>query len=135
MDIDFNKVFATRRILVIDDMDAMRQIEKSCLTEAGFEHINTVVNGQLALEYLKVHKVDIIICDWDMPDVTGIEVLEAVRADEKLKDTLFIMVTAETRAKNIKQAVAAGATDYLLKPFKTDQLVYRVLKALRKLEK
>ena len=81
-----------------------------------------------------MHEVDIIICDWDMPDVTGIEVLEAVRAGERLKDTLFIMVTAETRAKNIKQAIAAGATDYLLKPFKPDQLVYRVLKALRKLE-
>ena len=134
MDIDFTKVFATRRIFIIDDMDAMRQIEKSCLTEAGFQHIDTATNGQTALEYLKVHDVDIIVCDWDMPDVTGIEVLEAVRADEKLKDTLFIMVTAETRAKNIKLAIDAGATDYLLKPFKTDQLVYRVLKALRKLE-
>ena len=134
MTINFEHVLIKRKLLIVDDMDAMRSIETGSLKSAGFRQVYAENNGRKALQRLQARDIDLIVCDWDMPEMTGLELLQAVRADKKLKHTIFIMVTASDDAPRIKQAIASGVNDYIIKPFQPEQLNYRVMKALRKLE-
>ncbi|MBW1800360.1 MAG: response regulator, partial [Deltaproteobacteria bacterium] len=96
------------KVLVVDDFATMRRIVKGVLKQLGFSNIIEAEDGSLALEELKKDQVGLIVSDWNMPNMTGLELLKAVRGDANLKDIPFIMVTAEGQKENVVEAVKAG---------------------------
>ena len=110
------------QILVVDDNQPARQLVKSTLALAGYTGITEAVDGSKALETLQKRRFDLIICDWDMPGTTGIDVLRAVRADEKLRDIPFLMVTANQQRDFVEAAIEAGVNDYVAKPYRLNTL-------------
>jgi len=116
------------RILVVDDFASMRNIIKGLLNQIGFQNIEEAKDGSTALEKLKIGKFDLVICDWNMPKVPGIEVLKAVRNDPRLKDLPFLMVTAKAKKDNVMEAVKAGVNQYIVKPFTAETLQKKIEK-------
>ncbi len=110
------------KILIVDDFATMRRIVKNILTQLGFKNIIEADDGTTALERLKSEKVDLIVSDWNMPKMTGLDLLKAVRSDPNMADTPFIMVTAEAQQDNIILAVKAKVSQYIVKPFTADTL-------------
>jgi len=106
-----------KKILVVDDFSTMRRIVINILHRLGYQNIVEAENGADALKKLKDEKFGLVISDWNMPTMTGLELLQAVRGDDSLKETPFLMVTAEGRKENILAAVKAGASNYVVKPF------------------
>ena len=119
------------KVLVVDDFATMRRIVKGALKQLGYLNIVEAEDGQIALELLKKEKVGLIVSDWNMPNMTGIEFLKVVRADAVLKDTPFIMVTAEGQKDNVLEAVNAGVSNYVVKPFTPDILGEKIKKVLK----
>lgn len=109
-------------ILVVDDFSTMRRIVKNCLKQLGFENITEAEDGQIALEALGQKEFKFIISDWNMPNMMGIDLLRAVRADAKLKSIPFLMVTAESQKENVIEAAKAGVSNYVIKPFTAEVL-------------
>ncbi len=109
-------------VLVVDDASAMRRILRNLFKELGCKNIRDAVNGQVALEQLKMKRADIVVSDWAMPVMTGIELLREIRADETLKNTPVLMVTAEAKQENIVEALQAGVDSYIVKPFNAQTL-------------
>jgi two-component system chemotaxis response regulator CheY len=105
------------KVLVVDDFATMRRIVKGVLRKIGFHHIIEAEDGTEALKELQKESIGLIISDWNMPKMTGLELLKAVRGDEKLKATPFIMVTAEGQKEHVIEAVKAGVNNYIVKPF------------------
>ncbi|MEW5723187.1 MAG: response regulator [Thermodesulfobacteriota bacterium] len=118
------------RILVIDDSVTMRRIVTKVLRELGFTEVDEADNGKEALVMLQAGSYDLAIADWNMPLMTGIELLKAVRADERLKHIPFIMLTAEGQKHNILEAVKADVSQYVMKPFTADLLARKITRAL-----
>ncbi len=110
------------KILVVDDFATMRKIIKNILTQLGFKNILEADDGTTALEILKKEKVDLIISDWNMPKMSGLELLKAVRSNEETKDIPFIMVTAEAQKENILEAIKYKVSQYIVKPFTPETL-------------
>ncbi len=110
------------KVLVVDDFATMRRIVKNILTQLGYKNIIEADDGSTAVDILKNEKVDMIISDWNMPKMTGLELLKHVRADATLADTPFIMVTAEAQQDNIILAVKAKVSQYIVKPFTAETL-------------
>jgi len=104
-------------ILVVDDFATMRRIVKGVLKKLGFRNIIEAENGKTALSKLKKEDVGLVISDWNMPEMTGLELLKAVKAEEKFKDLPFIMLTAEGQKDCVIEAVKAGVTNFIVKPF------------------
>ena len=117
------------KVLVVDDFATMRRIVKNILREIGFTNISEAENGKDALKELKKDKYGLVMCDWNTPEMTGLELLNAMRADDQLKDIPFVMVTAEAQKDNIIEAVKAGVNSYIVKPF-TAQTVSEKLKKI-----
>ena len=110
------------KVLVVDDMSTMRRILKNVLKQIGFSNLVEAENGQDALNKLKVGDIGLIVSDWNMPVMQGIELLRTVRADAELKHLPFLMVTAEGQKENIIEAVQAGVSNYVVKPFTAEAL-------------
>ncbi len=110
------------KILVVDDFKTMRKIIKNILTQLGFKNIMEADDGTTALELLKKQKVDLIISDWNMPKMNGLELLKTVRSDDNLKDIRFIMVTAEAQKESVIEAIKHGVNQYVVKPFTPETL-------------
>ena len=109
-------------ILIVDDFSTMRRIVRKCLRELGFENIGEAADGEVALEYLKSNRVALIVSDWNMPNMMGLDLLRAIRANQSLKEIPFLMVTAECQKANVIDAARAGASDYIVKPFTAQML-------------
>lgn len=105
------------RFLVVDDFSTMRRIVRNLLKELGFVHVQEAEDGVEALNKLRADQFDFVVSDWNMPNMTGIELLQAIRADGKLKHLPVLMVTAEAKKENIIMAAQAGANGYVVKPF------------------
>ena len=110
------------KILVVDDFATMRRIIKNILTQLGFKNIIEADDGTTALNVLKSEKIGLIVSDWNMPKMTGLDLLKAVRADAGMAATPFIMVTAEAQQDNIILAVKAKVSQYIVKPFTAETL-------------
>ena len=108
------------KVLVVDDFATMRRIVKGVLKQLGFNNIIEAEDGSLALEQLKKEHIGLIVSDWNMPNMTGLDLLKAVRGDADLKNIPFIMVTAEGQKENVVEAVKAGVSNYIVKPFTPD---------------
>lgn len=105
------------RFLVVDDFSTMRRIVRNLLKELGFTNVQEAEDGVQALAKLHADEFDFVVSDWNMPNMTGIELLRAIRADAKLKHLPVLMVTAEAKKENIIEAAQAGASGYVVKPF------------------
>jgi len=116
------------KILVVDDFATMRRIVKNILTQLGFKNIIEADDGTTALPILKSEKIGLIISDWNMPKMTGLDLLKAVRADAAMAGTPFIMVTAEAQQDNIILAVKAKVSQYIVKPFTAETLAEKLNK-------
>lgn len=128
---DIDKIDKSISILVADDYAMTRDMIRSILKQHGFMNVYAAEDGRKALERLNAEEYALIICDWNMPVMSGIELLRAVRADPELKDIPFLMLTAEAYRENVKEAVKAGVTDYISKPFTSQVLIEKVTTALR----
>jgi two-component system chemotaxis response regulator CheY len=117
------------RILVVDDFATTRRIIKGTLKQLGLTNVTEADDGTTALEELRKEKVDLILCDCNMPNMNGLELLKAVRSDEKLKDTPFIMLPSEEKREEVIEMVKSGVNDYIIKPFTPDTLKNRIEKA------
>ena len=115
-----------KKVLVVDDSAVMRQIIKKNLKELGFSELIEAENGAAGLKKAGEEPVDLIVSDWNMPNMTGLEFLKAVRADADLKGIAFIMVTSEADKEKIMEAVQAGVDQYLVKPFNAMQLEEKI---------
>ena len=120
------------KVLVVDDMSTMRRIVKNVLKQIGFSDMVEAENGQDALNKLKAGDIGFIVSDWNMPVMQGIDLLRAVRADAELKHLPFLMVTAEAQKDNIIEAVQAGVSNYVVKPFTAEALQAKLEKIFAK---
>ncbi|HMK65079.1 MAG TPA: chemotaxis response regulator CheY [Thermodesulfobacteriota bacterium] len=121
------------KILVVDDFSTMRRIVKNLLKQIGFENIDEAEDGQHALSRLKNDKYQFVVSDWNMPNMTGIELLKNVRSDPELKTLPFLMVTAEAEKEKVVEAIKAGVNNYIIKPFTAEILKEKMDKIFEKL--
>ncbi len=119
------------RILLVDDSSTMRRIEKNTLEKIGLTDVHEAGDGVEALKKMAVQKFDLVMMDWNMPNMTGIEALKAIKADPNLKSTPVIMVTSESEASRIMEAIQSGAANYIVKPFQAEVLQEKI-NALKK---
>ena len=119
------------KILVVDDMSPMRRIVKSIIKQLGFANVEEAENGQEALDKLRAESFGFVISDWNMPVMTGIELLRAIRADDKLKAIPVLMVTAEAQKENLVEAIKAGVSNYIVKPFTAEVLQEKMNKIFK----
>jgi len=116
------------KILIVDDFSTMRRIIKNLLRDLGFANTHEADDGQTALPMLKSGDFQFLVTDWNMPGMTGIDLLKAVRADEKLHALPVLMVTAEAKRDQIIEAAQAGVNGYVVKPFTAQALKEKIEK-------
>ena len=116
-----------KKILIVDDVPSMRAIVKAFLRDVGIFRLATANDGQDALQKINRTQFDLIICDWNMPGMSGIDILNTLRADDKLKSTNFMMVTASSDTEKVKQAIASGIDGYIVKPFQANVLYEKII--------
>ncbi|MBI4001040.1 MAG: chemotaxis response regulator CheY [Nitrospira defluvii] len=119
------------KILVVDDMSTMRRIVKNILKQLGFNNLEEAENGQDALTKLHADSYGFVVSDWNMPVMMGIDLLRAIRADEKLKKIPVLMVTAEAQKENLMEAVKAGVSNYVVKPFTAETMQEKINKIFK----
>jgi len=122
------------RFLVVDDFSTMRRIVRNLLKELGHTEVEEAEDGNTALARLKGDKFDFVVSDWNMPNMTGLELLKAVRADAALKHLPVLMITAEAKKENIVEAAQAGASGYIVKPFTAATLDEKLSKIFNKMK-
>jgi two-component system, chemotaxis family, chemotaxis protein CheY len=113
-------------ILVVDDYQTMIRIIRNLLKQLGFEDVDDANNGLSALEKLRRKRYGLVISDWNMAPMTGYDLLRQVRTDETMKETPFIMVTAESKTENVIAAKKAGVNNYIVKPFNAQTLKSKI---------
>lgn len=123
------------KFLVVDDFSTMRRIVRNLLKELGFTNVDEAEDGVVALGKLKSGGFEFVVSDWNMPNMTGIELLRAIRADGALKHLPVLMVTAEAKKENIVEAAQAGASGYVVKPFTAATLEEKLNKIFEKMGK
>lgn len=117
-------------IITVDDSSTMRRIIKNTLQKLGFESILEAGNGVEALEVMAKNKIDIIITDWNMPEMDGLTFVKTVRQKDQYKDTPILMITTEAAKEDILTALRSGVNNYVVKPFTPDTLQEKVFKLL-----
>ncbi len=117
-----SKLDLSLKVLLVDDIMSMRHILRRALMDIGFMDLHDAPNGKEALAKLKTGGFGLLLLDWNMPVMNGIDLLRAIRSDPELKSLPVLMVTAEAKAEQIMEAVQAGVSDYLVKPFSTQIL-------------
>ena len=130
---------ANIKVLVVDDMETMRAMLNNYLLDMGFKKIVMAVDGVKAIENLKAadksgDPFQLIICDWDMPNMNGIEFLKVCQGDEKFKNIPVIFVTVEGNQKNILEAITYGVADYIVKPYTQSLLQSKLQRVLNRLQ-
>ncbi|MCP3909111.1 MAG: response regulator [Oceanicoccus sp.] len=122
------------KILIVDDFSTMRRIIKNLLRDLGFTNTSEADDGQTALPMLQNGNFDFLVTDWNMPGMTGIELLRVVRADDRLKDMPILMVTAEAKRDQIVEAAQAGVNGYVVKPFTAAVLKEKIEKIFERVD-
>lgn len=117
-------------VLIVDDYKTMLRIIRNLLRQLGFTNIDEATDGSQALQKLRQANFDLIISDWNMEPMTGLQLLREVRADAKLKHIPFIMVTAESKSENVIAAKEAGVSNYIVKPFNAETLKGKMISVI-----
>jgi two-component system chemotaxis response regulator CheY len=122
------------RILILDDMLTMRKIVKKTLKELGFEDVQEAADGNLGWEILEKSNppIQLVISDWNMPNCTGLELLKRVRMNKNTKGLPFLLLTAESETAQVIEAVKAGVSGYVIKPFTSENLKTKLDEAYKK---
>ena len=126
-DLDF-----TMKVLVVDDMSTMRRIVRNVLKQIGYTSVEEAPDGKEALKKLKGGGFGLVVTDWNMPVMTGLELLKVIRVDAELKILPVLMVTAEAQKENIIEAIQAGVSNYVVKPFTAEALLEKLTKVFAK---
>ena len=121
------------KVLVADDFATMRKIVRNILKQIGFDDIVEAEDGQAALQVLKSENIGLVVTDWNMPNMTGLELLEKIRQDPKTASLPVLMVTAEGLKENVVAAVKAGVNNYVVKPFTAEVLQEKLEQIFKKL--
>lgn len=117
----------TKNVLIVDDYKTMLRVIRNLLGQVGFKNVDEATDGSMALEMMNKKKYDIVISDWNMEPMTGLELLKAVRAQSDGNQKIpFIMVTAENKMENIIAAKKAGVNNYIVKPFSAETLKAKI---------
>jgi two-component system chemotaxis response regulator CheY len=124
---------ADMKFLIVDDFSTMRRIVRGLLKEIGYNNAEEAEDGAVALTMLKSSKFDFVVSDINMPNMTGFDLLAAIKKDDTLKHLPVLMVTAEARKEDIVRAAQDGAAGYIVKPFTKATLEEKVLKIMQKL--
>jgi len=114
------------KILIVDDFSTMRRIVRNILKQLSFNNVDEAEDGDVALEKLKNGDYDFVITDWNMPNMTGLDLLKAIRSDNRLKHMPVLLITAEAEKENVVLAAQAGVNDYIVKPFTGDVLQQKI---------
>jgi len=122
------------KILIVDDFSTMRRIIKNLLRDLGFNNTAEADDGNTALPMLQNGNFDFLVTDWNMPGMEGIDLLKAVRADEKLANLPVLLVTAEAKKEQIVEAAQAGVNGYVVKPFNAATLKEKIEKIFERIE-
>lgn len=122
--------FAEAKLLLVEDMEPMRNILRRLLMAMGCQQVRAVRNGEEAWAALQSDSFDLVLCDWNMPKMSGYQLLEKVRADPGLALLPFIMITGENTSTQVQSAMAGGVTDFIVKPFTAALLERRLKHAL-----
>ena len=122
------------KILIVDDFSTMRRIIKNLLRDLGFTNTDEADDGNTALPMLKTGKYDFLVTDWNMPGMSGFDLLKHVRADEHLKSLPVLMVTAEAKRDQIVAAAQAGVNGYIIKPFTAAVLKEKIEKIFERIQ-
>lgn len=117
-------------VLIVDDYKTMLRIIRNLLKQLGFNNVDEATDGSMALQMLRVGNYGLIISDWNMEPMTGLQLLREVRADAKLKAIPFIMVTAESKSENVIAAKEAGVSNYIVKPFNAETLKTKMVSVI-----
>ena len=120
----------TMTVLIVDDYKTMLRIIRNLLKQIGFNNVEEASDGSEALSKLRMKNFGLIISDWNMEPMTGLQLLQEVRADTKLKTIPFIMITAESKTENVVAAKQAGVSNYIVKPFNAETLQGKIEKVL-----
>jgi two-component system chemotaxis response regulator CheY len=121
------------KILIVDDFPTMRRIIKNLLKDLGFENVDEAEDGAMGLEKLRGSNFELVVSDWNMPNMDGLTMLQNIRADSNLAKLPVLMVTAEAKKDNIIAAARAGANGYVVKPFTAATLEEKLNKIFEKL--
>lgn len=116
------------KVLVVDDFSTMRRIVKNILKQIGYSDIEEAEDGNCALARLRQGGFGLVVSDWNMPNMTGLDLLKAIRADNALSNMPVLMVTAEAKKENVLDAIQAGVNNYVVKPFTADVLKEKIEK-------
>jgi two-component system, chemotaxis family, chemotaxis protein CheY len=119
-----------KHILMVDDVGSVRSLCKSFLRDIGFTNVHEANSGSTAILFMRHHPVDLLICDWNMPQMSGYQLLLLVRQDPHIAKLPFLMVTGMDDVSMVKAAISAGVSDYILKPFKPSQLGFKAVRTL-----
>ena len=114
------------KILTVDDFSTMRRIIRNMLRQLGYNNVVEAEDGAEALSLLHREKVDFVISDWNMPNMSGLDLLKAIRADDNLKPLPVLLVTAEALKENVVEALKAGVNNYVIKPFTAETLKEKI---------
>ena len=114
------------KILTVDDFSTMRRIIRNMLRQLGYNNVIEAEDGAEALSLLQREKVDFVISDWNMPNMSGLDLLKAIRADDNLKPLPVLLVTAEALKENVVEALKAGVNNYVIKPFTAETLKEKI---------
>lgn len=117
-------------VLIVDDYKTMLRIIRNLLKQLGFNNVDEATDGSAALQKLRDKDYGLVISDWNMEPMTGIQLLREVRADGKLKSMPFIMITAESKTENVIAAKEAGVNNYIVKPFNAATLKTKLVTVL-----
>jgi two-component system chemotaxis response regulator CheY len=123
------------KFLVVDDFSTMRRIVRNLLKELNFTNVDEAEDGVAALQKLRSGGIDFVVSDWNMPNMNGLDLLKAIRADASLKHLPVLMVTAEAKKENIIEAAQSGASGYVVKPFTAAVLEEKLTKIFEKMGK
>ena len=121
------------KFLVVDDFSTMRRIVRNLLKELGFTNVEVAEDGAAALSKLRQGGFEVVVSDWNMPNMDGLTLLQTMRADAELKSLPFLMITAEAKKENIAAAVQAGASSCIAKPFTAATLQEKLNKIFEKM--
>jgi two-component system chemotaxis response regulator CheY len=127
---DIAKEVLQNKILIVDDVLSMRRLTKEILRDAGFTFVFEAQDGQEALILMRKIKVNLVICDWNMPVMCGIEYFKALQTDSKLAKTPFILLTSSSEITKVKEAIEVGITSYVVKPYKPADLMKKIYSLL-----
>ena len=114
-------------ILIVDDYKTMLRIIRNLLKQLGFNNVDEATDGTAALQKLRAKEYGLVISDWNMEPMSGIDLLKEVRADNKLQGLPFIMITAESKTENVVAAKEAGVSNYIVKPFNAETLKQKLV--------